>query len=97
MLLNYSVQMLLCVTRTSLVPAALYKNSGNDALQSWAILCLAVGHPNLHDIIQETPFFFARYFGAAKDLPGVRELFETEIIPDAPRKTRPLLADRTRI
>ena len=29
-----------------------------------------------------------RYFGAAKDLPGVRELFETEIIPDAPRKTR---------
>lgn len=29
-----------------------------------------------------------KYFGAAKDLPGVRELFETEIIPDAPRKTR---------
>ena len=29
-----------------------------------------------------------KYFGAAKDLPGVRELFETEIVPDAPRKTR---------
>lgn len=29
-----------------------------------------------------------KYFGAAKDLPGVRELFETEVIPDAPRKTR---------
>merc|ERR1712176_1492865 len=29
-----------------------------------------------------------KYFGAAKDLPGVRELFETEIVPEAPRKTR---------
>merc|ERR1712151_373443 len=29
-----------------------------------------------------------KYFGAAKDLPGVRELFETEVIPEAPRKTR---------
>merc|ERR1712008_467427 len=29
-----------------------------------------------------------KYFGAAKDLPGVRELFETEHIPEAPRKTR---------
>lgn len=29
-----------------------------------------------------------KYFGAAKDLLGVRELFETEIVPDAPRKTR---------
>eukprot|EP00930_Biecheleria_cincta_P087967 TRINITY_DN77202_c0_g1_i2.p2 TRINITY_DN77202_c0_g1~~TRINITY_DN77202_c0_g1_i2.p2 ORF type:complete len:336 (-),score=112.18 TRINITY_DN77202_c0_g1_i2:137-1144(-) len=29
-----------------------------------------------------------KYFGAAKDLPGVRELFETEIAPEAPRKTR---------
>ena len=25
---------------------------------------------------------------AHEDLPGVRELFETEIVPDAPRKTR---------
>lgn len=29
-----------------------------------------------------------KYFGAAKDLPGVRELFDTEVIPEAPRKTR---------
>jgi len=29
-----------------------------------------------------------KYFGAAKDLPGVRELFETEAAPEAPRKTR---------
>lgn len=29
-----------------------------------------------------------KYFGAAKDLPGVRELFETEALPEAPRKTR---------
>eukprot|EP00931_Biecheleriopsis_adriatica_P108863 TRINITY_DN83132_c0_g1_i1.p1 TRINITY_DN83132_c0_g1~~TRINITY_DN83132_c0_g1_i1.p1 ORF type:complete len:306 (-),score=98.53 TRINITY_DN83132_c0_g1_i1:42-959(-) len=29
-----------------------------------------------------------KYFGAAKDLPGVRELFETEVAPEAPRKTR---------
>lgn len=29
-----------------------------------------------------------KYFGAAKDLPGVRELFETEAVPEAPRKTR---------
>lgn len=29
-----------------------------------------------------------KYFGAAKDLPGVRELFETEVTPEAPRKTR---------
>jgi len=29
-----------------------------------------------------------KYFGAAKDLPGVRELFETEQVPEAPRKTR---------
>jgi hypothetical protein len=28
-----------------------------------------------------------RYFGAAKDLPGVRELFQTEA-PEGPRKTR---------
>merc|ERR1712151_899298 len=29
-----------------------------------------------------------KYFGADKDLPGVRELFETEVVPEAPRKTR---------
>lgn len=29
-----------------------------------------------------------KYFGAAKDLPGVRELFETEAVPAAPRKSR---------
>mmetsp|Transcript_54288 Transcript_54288/g.117449 ORF Transcript_54288/g.117449 Transcript_54288/m.117449 type:complete len:313 (+) Transcript_54288:100-1038(+) len=29
-----------------------------------------------------------KYFGAAKDLPGVREIFETETAPEAPRKTR---------
>jgi len=29
-----------------------------------------------------------KYFGAAKDLPGVRELFETEVVPEAPRKSR---------
>lgn len=29
-----------------------------------------------------------KYFGAAKDLPGVRELFESEVAPEAPRKTR---------
>mmetsp|Transcript_69270 Transcript_69270/g.123347 ORF Transcript_69270/g.123347 Transcript_69270/m.123347 type:complete len:311 (-) Transcript_69270:137-1069(-) len=29
-----------------------------------------------------------KYFGAAKDLPGVRELFEQEAVPEAPRKTR---------
>merc|ERR1712217_171329 len=29
-----------------------------------------------------------KYFGAAKDLPGVRELFEVEVVPPAPRKTR---------
>lgn len=29
-----------------------------------------------------------KYFGAAKDLPGVRELFDTEAVPEAPRKTR---------
>jgi len=29
-----------------------------------------------------------KYFGAAKDLPGVRELFEKEEPPEAPRKTR---------
>jgi pre-mRNA-splicing factor ISY1 len=29
-----------------------------------------------------------KYFGAAKDLPGVREIFEAEHIPEAPRKTR---------
>jgi len=29
-----------------------------------------------------------KYFGAARDLPGVRELFETEVVPEAPRKTR---------
>lgn len=29
-----------------------------------------------------------KYFGAAKDLPGVRELFEADVIPEAPRKTR---------
>merc|ERR1719436_22410 len=29
-----------------------------------------------------------KYFGAAKDLPGVRELFENEIVPEAPRKTK---------
>lgn len=29
-----------------------------------------------------------KYFGAAKDLPGVRELFETEVVAEAPRKTR---------
>jgi len=32
-----------------------------------------------------------KYFGAAKDLPGVRELFETEAVPEAPRKTRKML------
>jgi len=29
-----------------------------------------------------------KYFGAAKDLPGVREVFEAEQVPDAPRKSR---------
>mmetsp|Transcript_31171 Transcript_31171/g.103736 ORF Transcript_31171/g.103736 Transcript_31171/m.103736 type:complete len:235 (-) Transcript_31171:78-782(-) len=29
-----------------------------------------------------------KYFGAAKDLPGVRELFENTEVPEAPRKTR---------
>mmetsp|Transcript_35409 Transcript_35409/g.53245 ORF Transcript_35409/g.53245 Transcript_35409/m.53245 type:complete len:233 (+) Transcript_35409:112-810(+) len=29
-----------------------------------------------------------KYFGAAKDLPGVRELFEQNHVPSAPRKTR---------
>lgn len=29
-----------------------------------------------------------KYFGAAKDLPGVRELFEAEVPAEAPRKTR---------
>lgn len=29
-----------------------------------------------------------KYFGAAKDLPGVRELFEAEVVPEAPRKSR---------
>lgn len=29
-----------------------------------------------------------KYFGAAKDLPGVRELFENEPMPEAPRKSR---------
>merc|ERR1712157_547937 len=29
-----------------------------------------------------------KYFGAAKDLPGVRELFEAADVPEAPRKTR---------
>merc|ERR1712217_817361 len=29
-----------------------------------------------------------KYFGAAKDLPGVRELFETEVAPEPPRKIR---------
>lgn len=29
-----------------------------------------------------------KYFGAAKDLPGVRELFEKEDPPEAPRKSR---------
>merc|ERR1719401_3171759 len=29
-----------------------------------------------------------KYFGAAKDLPGVRELFEADVAPEAPRKTR---------
>lgn len=29
-----------------------------------------------------------KYFGAAKDLPGVRELFDTEAVPEAPRKSR---------
>jgi len=29
-----------------------------------------------------------KYFGAAKDLPGVRELFEATDVPEAPRKTR---------
>lgn len=29
-----------------------------------------------------------KYFGAAKDLPGVRELFEKAEVPEAPRKTR---------
>lgn len=29
-----------------------------------------------------------KYFGAAKDLPGVRELFESEAVPEAPRKSR---------
>eukprot|EP00928_Gymnodinium_smaydae_P054099 TRINITY_DN37931_c0_g1_i1.p1 TRINITY_DN37931_c0_g1~~TRINITY_DN37931_c0_g1_i1.p1 ORF type:complete len:318 (+),score=100.32 TRINITY_DN37931_c0_g1_i1:181-1134(+) len=29
-----------------------------------------------------------KYFGAAKDLPGVREVFEAEEVPEAPRKTR---------
>jgi len=29
-----------------------------------------------------------KYFGAAKDLPGVRELFEATVVPEAPRKTR---------
>lgn len=29
-----------------------------------------------------------KYFGAAKDLPGVRELFEAAVVPEAPRKTR---------
>lgn len=29
-----------------------------------------------------------KYFGAAKDLPGVREIFEAEVVPEAPRKTR---------
>merc|ERR1712190_2164 len=29
-----------------------------------------------------------KYFGAAKDLPGVREVFEAEVVPEAPRKTR---------
>lgn len=32
-----------------------------------------------------------KYFGAAKDLPGVRELFESEEPPVAPRKTRAML------
>lgn len=32
-----------------------------------------------------------KYFGAAKDLPGVRELFEHEEAPAAPRKTRAAL------
>merc|ERR1712125_77163 len=29
-----------------------------------------------------------KYFGAAKDLPGVREVFEAEVVPEAPRKNR---------
>mmetsp|Transcript_33098 Transcript_33098/g.60682 ORF Transcript_33098/g.60682 Transcript_33098/m.60682 type:complete len:315 (+) Transcript_33098:100-1044(+) len=29
-----------------------------------------------------------KYFGAAKDLPGVRELFEKQEVPEAPRKSR---------
>jgi len=29
-----------------------------------------------------------KYFGAAKDLPGVRDIFESEPAPEAPRKTR---------
>eukprot|EP00929_Paragymnodinium_shiwhaense_P046087 TRINITY_DN23485_c1_g2_i1.p2 TRINITY_DN23485_c1_g2~~TRINITY_DN23485_c1_g2_i1.p2 ORF type:complete len:313 (-),score=122.93 TRINITY_DN23485_c1_g2_i1:335-1273(-) len=29
-----------------------------------------------------------KYFGAAKDLPGVREVFEQEVVPEAPRKSR---------
>merc|ERR1712151_942695 len=29
-----------------------------------------------------------KYFGAAKDLPGVREVFEAEQVPEAPRKSR---------
>lgn len=29
-----------------------------------------------------------KYFGAAKDLPGVRDLFEAAVVPEAPRKTR---------
>lgn len=32
-----------------------------------------------------------KYFGAAKDLPGVRELFEQRDLPDAPRRTRAML------
>eukprot|EP00927_Polykrikos_kofoidii_P079442 TRINITY_DN76224_c0_g1_i1.p1 TRINITY_DN76224_c0_g1~~TRINITY_DN76224_c0_g1_i1.p1 ORF type:complete len:324 (-),score=70.78 TRINITY_DN76224_c0_g1_i1:40-1011(-) len=29
-----------------------------------------------------------KYFGAAKDLPGVRDVFEAEHVPEAPRKSR---------
>lgn len=37
--------------------------------------------------IQPGPSFRYKYFGAAKDLPGVREMFEQEP-PPKPRKTR---------
>ena len=42
----------------------------------------------LSNLGKEVPGVFGyKYFGAARDLPGVRELFEAET-PDQPKKTR---------